>query len=103
MPINFVFSLLFFDNCYAQVTLKDSTATLTDNLLKDLRKAGDDEIDHSKPLILDGVSIPVISEDGKSLSGEELMKVMMTGDDGIDPYFEGVTEYIHGSARREIN
>ena len=44
-----------------------------------------------------------INEDGKSLNGEELMKVMMTGDYGIDPYIEGVTEYIHGSARRKIN
>ncbi len=79
--------ILFYNNCYAQVTLKDSTATPTDNLLKDLRKAGDDEIDHSKPLMLDGV-IPVISEDGKSLNGEELMKVMMTGDYGIDPYID---------------
>jgi thiol-disulfide isomerase/thioredoxin len=85
-----ILAILFFNNCFAQIMLKDSTTAPTSDVtsLKDLKKAGDNDIDHSKPLMLDGVSIPIFTEDGIKVKAEELMTVMTSGEYGIDPYID---------------
>lgn len=57
------------------------------DFLKGLKPAGENDIDHTKPLMLDGESIPVYTEDGKRVRGLEMMQYMDKGM-VIDPYID---------------
>jgi cytochrome oxidase Cu insertion factor (SCO1/SenC/PrrC family) len=71
--------LLTANHNYAQVK-KETVTTENTNPLKGLRKADFKDLDQSKPLMLDGFSTPVYSENLELLKGEAFMKVMSTGD-----------------------
>jgi len=57
-------------------------------LLKGLRKAGFQDLDPSQPIMLDGITIPVYSEEMIRLEGESFLKVMMTADYIPEPYID---------------
>jgi thiol-disulfide isomerase/thioredoxin len=57
-----------------------------------LRKADFKDLDPSKPLMLDGVSTPVYSENLTLLEGEAFMKAMSTGDLIPDPFIDSNNE-----------
>jgi peroxiredoxin len=80
--------LMMFNFCYAQDNASPNTNNTNNALLKGLTKAGPDDIDPSKPIMLDGVSIPVYSEDMKRLKGDSFMKVMMSADYIPEPYID---------------
>lgn len=80
--------LMMFNFCYAQENTSSKSNNNNNSLLKGLTKAGPDDIDPSKPIMLDGVSVPVYSEDMKRLEGESLMKVMMSADYMPEPYID---------------
>jgi len=61
-------------------TKKEATKSEKKNPLAGLRKANFNEIDPSKPLMLDGISTPVYSENITLIKGEEFMKVMSSGE-----------------------
>ena len=71
--------LLTANHNYAQVK-NETVITENTNPLKGLRKADFKDLDPSKPLMLDGFSTPVYSENLELLKGEAFMKVMSTGD-----------------------
>jgi len=75
-----ILTILFaLNHNYAQIK-KDTVITDISNPLKGLRNASFKELDQSKPLMLDGFSTPVYSENLELLKGEAFMKVMSTGD-----------------------
>ncbi len=55
--------------------------------LKGLRKANPKEIDPSKKIKLDGVSIPVYTTEGQKVQGMKMMEILMSGDFVPDFYF----------------
>ncbi len=68
--------------------LPDSSHSTQSDPLKGLKKATFSEIDPSEPIMLDGVSIPVYSDQLIRLQGEDFMKTMMTRDFIPDPYID---------------
>lgn len=81
-------------NNYAQVTqTKQENATNKQtNPLEGLRKASFTELDPTKPLMLDGVSTPVYTENLTLVEGDEFMKVMSNGDYFPDIYIDSNKE-----------
>lgn len=75
---------------YAQVaqTNNENTTSSKTNPLQGLRKANFTELDPSKPLMLDGVSTPVYTENLTLVEGEDFMKVMSNGDYFPDIYID---------------
>lgn len=67
--------------------LSGSSFAQQEDFLKGLKPAGDNDIDHSKPLMLDGETIPVYTADGKRVRGLEMMQLMDKGM-VIDPYID---------------
>lgn len=80
--------LILFNFCYAQENASIKNNNSTNTLLDGLKKAGPDDLDPSKPIMLDGVSIPVYSEDFKRLEGESFMKAMMSAEFIPIPYVD---------------
>ena len=78
----------------AQVTggKKDTITQKNTDPLKGLKKAGPDDIDPDKPLMLDGVTIPVYSENLSLIQGSEFMKTMMSGDYIPEPFIDSNKE-----------
>jgi thiol-disulfide isomerase/thioredoxin len=62
------------------------------NPLQGLRKAHYTELDPSKPLMLDGISTPVYTENLTLIQGEDFMKVMSNGDYFPDIYIDSNKE-----------
>jgi peroxiredoxin len=54
--------------------------------LSNLHKAEDDEIDHSKPLMLDGISIPVFDLNHHQITPDSLQYFLISGDYVPEPY-----------------
>ena len=68
-----------FSAAQEKTVIKESNA-VTSNPLKGLRKASFKDLDPTKPLMLDGISTPVYTENLTLVQGEEFMKVMSLGD-----------------------
>ena len=79
---------------YAQVSqaTKENLPPKNVNPLQGLRKANFTELDPSKPLMLDGVSTPVYTENLTLIEGEDFMKVMSNGDYFPDIYIDSNKE-----------
>ena len=78
-----ILALLFITNfLFSQQTIvkKESVPSQKKNPLTGLKKAEFKDLDPSKPLMLDGISTPVYSENLTLIKGEEFMKVMSSGD-----------------------
>jgi peroxiredoxin len=56
--------------------------------LKGLKKAGPEDLDRSKQIMLDPESTTVYFEDGKQIKGNEFMQVMMSGNYVPEPYVD---------------
>ncbi len=94
-----IFSIVFFwvisISCiYAQVnhSKKEPANSNKNNPLQGLRKANITELDPSKPLMLDGVSTPVYTENLTLVEGDDFMKVMSNGDYFPDIYIDSNKE-----------
>ncbi len=87
MKYKYFFLLLIvfktFTICQAQESI-----TTNNPLLNGLRKADFQDLDPSQPIMLDGITIPVYSEEMKRLEGENFMKVMMSADYIPEPYID---------------
>jgi len=59
---------------------KDTFNIKKESILSGLRKAGFQDIDQSQTLMLDGITIPVYSEEFILLKGEDFNKVIMSAD-----------------------
>lgn len=68
------------------ITLSNLNAQ--NDLLDSLTKANMEELDPSKEIMIDGITIPVFSIDGKQLSQEEMMQQFMKGDVAPDFYVD---------------
>ena len=79
---------------YAQVSneISETSEKKISNPLQGLRKANSTELDPSKPLMLDGLSTPVYTENLKLVEGEDFMKLMSNGDDFFDVYIDSNKE-----------
>jgi len=84
----FLFSIA---NIFAQIN-KENTNSNNTNPLQGLRKAKFTELDPSKPLMLDGISIPVYREDHTLVEGDDFMKVMSNGDYFPEVYIDSNKE-----------
>ena len=80
--------LILLNFCYAQENASIKNNKSTNPLLEGLKQAGPDDIDPSKPIMLDGVSVPVYSDDFKRLEGESFMKAMMSAEFVPIPYVD---------------
>ena len=80
-------SFMGFSSNYAQVS-----QTTKKNPLAGLRKANFTELDPSKPLMLDGISTPVYSENLTLIEGDDFMKVMSNGDYFPEVYIDSNKE-----------
>ena len=58
----------------------DSTEFVKEGYLKGLRKANAKDIDPSKKIRLDGVTVPVYTIDGNKVQGMEMMQLLVSGD-----------------------
>lgn len=56
-----------------------SNLNAQNDLLDSLTKASMEELDPSKEIMIDGITIPIFSVDGKQLSQEEMMQQFMKG------------------------
>ena len=65
-----------------------SNLNAQNDLLDSLTKASMEELDPSKEIMIDGITIPVFSVDGKQLSQEEMMQQFMKGDVAPDFYVD---------------
>jgi len=65
-----------------------SNLNAQNDLLDSLTKANMEELDPSKEIMIDGITIPVFSIDGKQLSQEEMMQQFMKGDVAPDFYVD---------------
>ncbi len=86
-----VFTLfLYFNYSNAQVSsiIKDTLKVQNTNQLNGLKKAGLNDIDPSIPLMLDGVTTPVFSENFSLIQGDEFIKTMMSGDYIPEPFID---------------
>ncbi|MBM3178542.1 MAG: TlpA family protein disulfide reductase [Bacteroidetes bacterium] len=70
----------------AQRNKKDNKSQ--SSVLAGLHKALPDELDQNEPLMLDGVTIPVYSENLEKLTGDKMMEYMMSGDYLPEPYID---------------
>lgn len=79
---------------YAQVsqTTTENLPAKNVNPLQGLRKANFTELDPSKPLMLDGISTPVYTENLTLVEGEEFMKLMSNGDYFPEVYIDSNKE-----------
>jgi peroxiredoxin len=68
------------------ITLSNLNAQ--NDLLDSLTKVNMEELDPSKEIMIDGITIPVFSIDGKQLSQEEMMQQFMKGDVAPDFYVD---------------
>ena len=65
-----------------------SNLNAQNELLDSLTKANMEDLDPSTEIMIDGISIPVYSIDGKQLSQEEMMQEFMKGDVAPDFYVD---------------
>ena len=65
-----------------------SNLNAQNDLLDSLTKASMEELDPSKEIMIDGITITVFSVDGKQLSQEEMMQQFMKGDVAPDFYVD---------------
>ena len=65
-----------------------SNLNAQNELLDSLTKANMEDLDPSTEIMIDGISIPVYSIDGKQLSQEEMMQEFMKGDVARDFYVD---------------
>ena len=79
---------------YAQViqATNENLSVKKENPLKGLRKANFTELDPSKPLMLDGISTPVYTENLTLVEGDDFMKVMSNGDYFPEVYIDSNKE-----------
>ena len=78
-----IFTFLFaWDKSYSYTNLSknDSTEFIKEGYLKGLRKVNPKDIDPSKKIKLDGVSVPVYTVEGNKVQGMEMMQLLMSGD-----------------------
>lgn len=89
LTILFTFFLIHI-SIKAQVSYikKDTFNIKKESILSGLRKAGFQDIDQSQPLMLDGITIPVYSEEFILLKGEDFNKVIMSADFIPEPYID---------------
>lgn len=80
-------SFMGFSSIYAQVN-----QITKENPLAGLRKANFTELDPSKPLMLDGISTPVYTENLTLIEGDDFMKVMSNGDYFPEVYIDSNKE-----------
>lgn len=71
------------NTCYAQESVNGNNS-----LFKGLHKADFKDLDNSQPFMLDGITIPVYSEELIRVEGENFMKVMMSADFVPEPYID---------------
>ena len=83
--------VLFISYGNAQVSSvkNDTLEVRNSDPLKGLKKAEFSDLDPDKPLMLDGVTIPVYSENLSLIQGDDFVKTMMTGDFIPEPYIDG--------------
>jgi alkyl hydroperoxide reductase subunit AhpC len=87
--MNYKYFLLLLILFTAFTICQAQESTNTNNpLLNGLHKAGFEDLDQSQPIMLDGITIPVYSEEMKRLEGESFMKVMMSADYIPEPYID---------------
>lgn len=89
--IAFVMSISYNYAQVAQINNENTTSSKT-NPLQGLRKANITELDPSKPLMLDGISTPVYTENLILVEGDDFMKVMSNGDYFPDIYIDSNKE-----------
>jgi peroxiredoxin len=84
----FIALLLVATNVNAQKNSSKNSATTAqkDNPLKGLKKAGPNDINPDKPIMLDPVNTPMYYENFTKVKPEEFMKAMMSGEYVPEPY-----------------
>ena len=75
---------------YSQITepKNDTKSEHQENPLKDLKKAGHEDLDPSKPIMLDPSSTPIYFENLTKLKEDDFMKAMMSGEYVPEPYVD---------------
>ena len=68
--------------------LNFSNLNAQNDLLDSLTKASMEELDPSKEIMIDGITIPIFSLDGKQLSQDEIMQQFSKGDVAPDFYID---------------
>lgn len=77
----------------AQEGIKENEKDLSKkDFLKGLTKAGEGDLNPETPIMFDGVSIPVYSENGDKIEGMKLMELMMKGIYMPEPYINDKKE-----------
>lgn len=75
-------------NAQKNSSKKTTKTAQKDNPLKGLKKAGPEDMDPSKPIMLDPFNTPIYFENLKRLKPEEFMTAMMSGDFVPEPYID---------------
>jgi peroxiredoxin len=89
-----LFSLLVFifvaanANAQKNSSKKTSKSAQKENPLKGLKKAGPEDMDPNKPIMLDPFNTPIYFENLNRLKPEEFMTAMMSGDYVPEPYID---------------
>jgi peroxiredoxin len=75
-------------NAQKNNTKKTANSAQKENPLKGLKKAGPNDLDPSKPIMLDPFNTPIYFENLSRLKPEEFMNAMMSGDYVPEPYID---------------
>lgn len=84
----FTICLIFSNEFEASAQKGKKNTKDNSSVLAGLHKASPDELDPNEPLMIDGISIPLYSENLEKLTGEKMMEYMMSGDYVPEPYVD---------------